>query len=58
MKDRDVLLCQGLFLLCDFSSDCDLWLEELLGNEGRYERRKDYHRNQFGVLNPIDEVVV
>src|ERR1017187_11025493 len=33
MKDRDVLLCQGLFLLCDFSSDCDLWLEELLGNE-------------------------
>ena len=58
MNDRSVLLCQGLLFLSDFSSDCDLWLEELLGDEGRYERREDYHRYQFGVLSLIDEVVV
>ena len=57
VNDRDVLLCQGLLFLSDFSSNCDLWLEELLGDEGRYERREDYHRYQFGVLSLIDEVV-
>ena len=50
---RDVLSTES-FLFFDVQV---LWSEELLGDKGGNERRKDHNRHKLGVLSLIDESV-
>ncbi len=53
MDHRQILGAERLFLL----GVDDSRLEELLGDQGRHERRQDDDGHQLGVLGPVDQMV-